>query len=33
AQPWVRTLIAAYHSDDIAHFLLTRYADSVRRPW
>lgn len=33
AQPWVRTLIAAYHSDDVAHFLLTRYADSVRRPW
>ncbi|WP_321815401.1 MULTISPECIES: MetQ/NlpA family lipoprotein [unclassified Paraburkholderia] len=30
---WVSTLIAAYHSDDVAHFILTRYDDSVRRPW
>ncbi|WP_261314090.1 MetQ/NlpA family ABC transporter substrate-binding protein, partial [Burkholderia dolosa] len=33
AKPWVAQLIAAYHSDDVAHFILTRYRDSVRRPW
>jgi YaeC family lipoprotein len=33
AQPWARSLVAAYHSDDVAHFILTRYQDSVRRPW
>jgi YaeC family lipoprotein len=32
-QPWVAQLIASYHSDDVAHFILTRYQDSVRRPW
>ncbi|PRG06363.1 metal ABC transporter substrate-binding protein [Burkholderia ambifaria] len=32
-QPWVAQLVAAYHSDDVAHFILTRYHDSVRRPW
>jgi ABC-type metal ion transport system, periplasmic component/surface antigen len=32
-QPWVAQLVAAYHSDDVAHFILTRYQDSVRRPW
>jgi hypothetical protein len=25
--------VAAYHSNDVAHFILTRYQDSVRRPW
>jgi YaeC family lipoprotein len=30
---WVAQLISAYHSDDVAHFILTRYQDSVRRPW
>ncbi|MFM0642961.1 MetQ/NlpA family lipoprotein [Paraburkholderia bryophila] len=33
AQPWVSQLVAAYHSTDVAHFILTRYQDSVRRPW
>ncbi|AJK49512.1 putative NLPA lipoprotein [Burkholderia plantarii] len=33
ARPWVRELIAACHSDEIAHFILVRYQDSVRRPW
>jgi D-methionine transport system substrate-binding protein len=33
AQPWVAQLVAAYHSIDVAHFILTRYQDSVRRPW
>jgi len=33
AQPWVAQLVAAYHSTDVAHFILTRYQDSVRRPW
>lgn len=32
-QPWVAQLVSAYHSDDVAHFILTRYQDSVRRPW
>lgn len=31
--PWVGQLVAAYHSNDVAHFILTRYQDSVRRPW
>jgi YaeC family lipoprotein len=30
---WVAQLVAAYHSNDVAHFILTRYQDSVRRPW
>lgn len=30
---WVTQLVSAYHSDDVAHFILTRYQDSVRRPW
>ncbi|MGF6987667.1 D-methionine transport system substrate-binding protein [Paraburkholderia atlantica] len=30
---WVARLVAAYHSNDVAHFILTRYQDSVRRPW
>ncbi|MGU7838162.1 MetQ/NlpA family lipoprotein [Burkholderia sp. AW33-5] len=33
AKLWVAQLVAAYHSDDVAHFILTRYQDSVRRPW
>jgi YaeC family lipoprotein len=33
SQAWAEQLIAAYHSDDVAHFILTRYQDSVRRPW
>lgn len=33
SQPWVGQLVAAYHSPDVAHFILTRYQDSVRRPW
>jgi D-methionine transport system substrate-binding protein len=33
AQPWVAQLLAAYHSDAVAHFILTHYQDSVRRPW
>ncbi|MDE1182222.1 MetQ/NlpA family lipoprotein [Paraburkholderia sp.] len=33
AQAWVAQLVAAYHSDDVARFILTRYQDSVRRPW
>ncbi|RQR49862.1 metal ABC transporter substrate-binding protein [Burkholderia sp. Bp9125] len=33
AKPWVGRLVAAYHSDDVAKFILTRYRDSVRRPW
>jgi YaeC family lipoprotein len=32
-QAWVGQLVSAYHSDDVAHFILTRYQDSVRRPW
>ncbi|OAJ54738.1 metal ABC transporter substrate-binding protein [Paraburkholderia ginsengiterrae] len=32
-EPWVAQLVAAYHSNDVAHFILTRYQDSVRRPW
>ncbi|MGR3906771.1 MetQ/NlpA family lipoprotein [Burkholderia sp. SR8] len=32
-KPWVAQLVAAYHSGDVAHFILTRYQDSVRRPW
>ncbi|WP_322045525.1 MetQ/NlpA family lipoprotein [Paraburkholderia sp. J67] len=31
--PWVGALVSAYHSDDVARFILTRYQDSVRRPW
>ncbi|MEX3638586.1 MetQ/NlpA family lipoprotein [Paraburkholderia sp. BR14320] len=31
--PWVAQLVAAYHSNEVAHFILTRYQDSVRRPW
>lgn len=31
--PWVAQLIGAYHSNEVARFLLTRYQDSVRRPW
>nr|WP_244158573.1 MetQ/NlpA family ABC transporter substrate-binding protein [Caballeronia fortuita] len=30
---WVGQLIRAYHSDAVAHFILTQYQDSVRRPW
>ncbi|SAK73179.1 metal ABC transporter substrate-binding protein [Caballeronia hypogeia] len=30
---WVARLIRVYHSDDVAHFILTQYQDSVRRPW
>ncbi|MCA7890966.1 MetQ/NlpA family lipoprotein [Burkholderia cepacia] len=33
AKPWVTQLVAAYHSDDVARFILMRYQDSVRRPW
>lgn len=33
AQPWVTRLVSAYHSNEVAHFILTRYQDSVRRPW
>ncbi|MDS0791153.1 MetQ/NlpA family lipoprotein [Burkholderia pseudomultivorans] len=33
AKPWVVQLVAAYHSDEVARFILTRYQDSVRRPW
>ncbi|MFM0731606.1 MetQ/NlpA family lipoprotein [Paraburkholderia sediminicola] len=33
AQPWVAQLVGAYHSADVAHFILTHYQDSVRRPW
>jgi D-methionine transport system substrate-binding protein len=33
SQTWVSQLVSAYHSDDVAHFILTRYQDSVRRPW
>ncbi|WP_425469634.1 hypothetical protein [Paraburkholderia unamae] len=25
--------VAAYRSNAVAHFMLTRYQDSVRRPW
>lgn len=32
-QPWVARLVAAYHSEPIKHYILTRYQDSVRRPW
>ncbi|HEY2020567.1 MAG TPA: MetQ/NlpA family lipoprotein [Paraburkholderia sp.] len=32
-QAWVARLVSAYHSDGVAHFILTRYQDSVRRPW
>jgi YaeC family lipoprotein len=32
-QPWLKTLIASYRSEPVAHFILTRYQDSVRRPW
>lgn len=31
--PFVKALIAAYHSDAIKSFILTQFADSVRRPW
>jgi YaeC family lipoprotein len=30
---WVAQLVGAYHSDEVAHFILTHYQDSVRRPW
>ncbi|SAK81766.1 NLPA lipoprotein [Caballeronia temeraria] len=30
---WVGRLLRVYHSDDVAHFILTQYQDSVRRPW
>jgi YaeC family lipoprotein len=32
-EPWVKSLIAAYHSEEIKRFILVRYQDSVRRPW
>ncbi|WP_233873687.1 MetQ/NlpA family lipoprotein [Paraburkholderia adhaesiva] len=31
--PWVRELVASYHSEDVAHFILAHYQDSVRLPW
>lgn len=31
--PWVAQLVRAYHSGDVARFILARYQDSVRRPW
>ena len=33
AQAWVARLVTAYHSNDVAHFILAHYQDSVRRPW
>ncbi len=33
AQPWVATLVASYHSDEVKRFILERFQDSVRRPW
>jgi ABC-type metal ion transport system substrate-binding protein len=33
SQPWVAQLVASYHSNDVAHFILARYQDSVCRPW
>lgn len=32
-EPWVAPLLAAYHSEPVAKFILERYQDSVRRPW
>jgi ABC-type metal ion transport system substrate-binding protein len=32
AAAWVGGHIRVYHSDDVAHFILTHYQDSVRRP-
>ncbi|AMO92802.1 NLPA lipofamily protein [Collimonas fungivorans] len=32
-EPWVTRLLAAYHSEPVAKFILERYQDSVRRPW
>jgi len=32
-QSWLPDLIASYRSEPVAHFILTRYQDSVRRPW
>ncbi|WP_413232001.1 MetQ/NlpA family lipoprotein [Paraburkholderia nemoris] len=33
AEAWVAQLIGAYHSPEVAQFILTHYQDSVRRPW
>lgn len=32
-KPWVEQLVKAYHSDPVKRFILTRFQDSVRRPW
>jgi len=32
-QAWVATLIESYHSEEVKHFLLERFQESVRRPW
>jgi ABC-type metal ion transport system substrate-binding protein len=33
SQAWVTKLIKAYHSEPVKNFILTRFKDSVRRPW
>ncbi|MCW3478879.1 MetQ/NlpA family ABC transporter substrate-binding protein [Neisseriaceae bacterium JH1-16] len=32
-QSWLKALISSYRSEPVARFILTRYQDSVRRPW
>lgn len=32
-QPWVASLIDAYHSEPVKRFILQHYQESVRRPW
>ncbi len=31
--PWLRHLVATYHSEPVERFMLDRYQESVRRPW
>jgi D-methionine transport system substrate-binding protein len=33
SEPWVATLVGAYHSDEVKDFILTEFQDSVRRSW
>jgi D-methionine transport system substrate-binding protein len=30
---WLAELLRVYRSDEVKHFILTQYQDSVRRPW
>jgi YaeC family lipoprotein len=31
--PWLKELVRLYHSEEVKQFILSKYQDSVRRPW